>query len=216
MSLSYTTGNPNNLTGGGGASMNDIQGPFVDIKTFLTDGSGAVGDTILASPNNAAWETVTKCQQPITGLTTASWYAATNGMNQSGVGGSLTVQGLWVPPTAGDVAVAGKTTRLRLQVPWIVNSTVPGINVTWGLYPITGTSGGSSAIIVTMGTVIAGSTAAQASAGFAAGQGFATSTSFDFSAVTGAVAYIIGVTGSGSQAAASVINCEPILQMRHT
>lgn len=34
MSLSYTTGNPANLTAGATASMNDIQGPFTDIKTW--------------------------------------------------------------------------------------------------------------------------------------------------------------------------------------
>jgi hypothetical protein len=34
MSLSYTTGNPSNLTASATASMTDIQGPFTDIKTW--------------------------------------------------------------------------------------------------------------------------------------------------------------------------------------
>lgn len=33
--FSYTTGNPSNLTAGSTASMNDIQGPFTDLKTFI-------------------------------------------------------------------------------------------------------------------------------------------------------------------------------------
>jgi hypothetical protein len=34
MSLSYTTGNPSNLTAGATANMTDIQGPFTDIQTW--------------------------------------------------------------------------------------------------------------------------------------------------------------------------------------
>jgi microcystin-dependent protein len=34
----YTTGNPDNLTGGEDASMTDIQGSFVDLKEFLNSG----------------------------------------------------------------------------------------------------------------------------------------------------------------------------------
>lgn len=33
--FSFTTGNPNNLTAGANASMNDVQGPFMDLRTFL-------------------------------------------------------------------------------------------------------------------------------------------------------------------------------------
>jgi hypothetical protein len=33
--FSYTTGNPSNLVGGGTASMNDIQGPFTDLRVWV-------------------------------------------------------------------------------------------------------------------------------------------------------------------------------------
>jgi hypothetical protein len=33
--FSYTTGNPSNLTAGATANMNDIQGPFTDLRTFV-------------------------------------------------------------------------------------------------------------------------------------------------------------------------------------
>lgn len=41
MSLTYTTGNPSNLTAGATASMNDIQGPFTDIRTWANAGFSA-------------------------------------------------------------------------------------------------------------------------------------------------------------------------------
>ena len=34
----YTSGNPDNLTGGTGAAMSDIQGPFYDIRNYLNSG----------------------------------------------------------------------------------------------------------------------------------------------------------------------------------
>jgi len=38
VAFAYTTGNPNDLTGGGNAEMIDIQGSFNDIKTYLNSG----------------------------------------------------------------------------------------------------------------------------------------------------------------------------------
>lgn len=45
--FSYTTGNPSNLVGGGTASMNDIQGPFTDLRTWA---NGSVdGDNLTST-----------------------------------------------------------------------------------------------------------------------------------------------------------------------
>jgi hypothetical protein len=60
-SFSYTTGNPSNLTGGTTASMNDISGPFTDVRTFLNGGNIdstnlAAGPTLLATQQ--AWQTL--------------------------------------------------------------------------------------------------------------------------------------------------------------
>jgi hypothetical protein len=44
--FNYTTGNPSNLVGGGTASMNDIQGPFTDLRTWANgsiDGDNLTG-----------------------------------------------------------------------------------------------------------------------------------------------------------------------------
>lgn len=37
--FAYSSGDPNNLVGGGAASMGDIQGPLVDLRTFLNGGN---------------------------------------------------------------------------------------------------------------------------------------------------------------------------------
>ena len=44
--FSYSSGNPDNLTGGHAASMQDIKGPFIDIVTFL---NGNISDINLAT-----------------------------------------------------------------------------------------------------------------------------------------------------------------------
>lgn len=44
--FSYSSGDPSHLTGGQNASMADIQGPLVDIRTFL---NGGIGNSNLAS-----------------------------------------------------------------------------------------------------------------------------------------------------------------------
>lgn len=216
MSLNYTTGNPANLTGGATASMNDIQGPFTDIRTFLTDGSAAIGDTMLTSPTNAVWRTVFQLdfRAGITSLSTTPCYVGGTAIVASGSPGSA-ISGLWSPATSADVAVVSKTTRLRIRAAWGINATGPGITITWGLYPITTLAGGINNITPTLGTVIAGSTAAVASP--TAGQaGVALGTSFDFSTLSFGTDYVIGVVGSGAQAANSLVGCTAYLEMRHT
>jgi hypothetical protein len=124
-------------------------------------------------------------------------------------------QGIWVAPTASDVAITGKTTRLRLRVPYMVNATAPGITLTWGLYVVSALAGGVGSITVTLGAVVTGSTAAAVTPS-ASGPGSTTGSSFDMSLITPGSAYVIGVVGSGTQAANSVVASQPILEMRHT
>lgn len=197
--------------------MNDVQGPFVDIKTFLTDGSAAVGDTILASPSNPVWRTVVELDYRggISSLSTTASYVGGTALLPSGGGGGQAISGLWLVPTASDVAVAGKTTRLRVRVSYATNATGPGITLTWGLYPVTGLAGGVGAIVATLGTVAAGSTAAAASP-VANTSGEVKSGSFDLSGLIAGGGYVIGVVGSGAQAGNSLLACTAYLEMRHT
>jgi hypothetical protein len=50
MAFDYTTGNPNNLTGGLGANMLDIQGPFLDLKSFLNQRIAAIPTLVTNLP----------------------------------------------------------------------------------------------------------------------------------------------------------------------
>src|SRR6266545_4936483 len=54
--FSYTTGNPSNLVGGATASMNDIQGPFSDLRTFV-NGANLDGTNIAATYVEPAFST---------------------------------------------------------------------------------------------------------------------------------------------------------------
>jgi hypothetical protein len=56
MPFAYTSGNPDNLTAGGPARMQDIQGPFYDLRAYLNSaagsggGSGGVASALAAAP----------------------------------------------------------------------------------------------------------------------------------------------------------------------
>lgn len=191
-------------------------GPVGDCFDKLLAGVNLVDDTQLASPTNAVWRTVQSCHGPVgpggVALSTSLFYFGTTSLVASGGGGAATAQGIWVPPSAGDIAVVSKTTRMRLRVPFGVNGVAPGITITWGLYPVT--MSGSGAMILTLGTVVAGSTAVATTPALGTAAAPA-SAGFDFSVLV-AGAYIFGVTGSGTQAANSVVSSQPILEMRHT
>jgi hypothetical protein len=61
-----------------------------------------------------------------------------------------------------DYAISGRNTRLRLRGTVSSNATPPAITFTFGLYPVTA-SGAADTVIMTLGTVVASSTAAVAS-----------------------------------------------------
>jgi hypothetical protein len=46
MPFDYTSGNPDNLVGGGPARMQDIQGPFYDLRAYLNSAVGGGGSTV--------------------------------------------------------------------------------------------------------------------------------------------------------------------------
>lgn len=220
--FSFSTGNPSNLTGGATASMTDISGSLTDLKTFLNGGSitdtniqaAGLTDTSLASPTNAVWRTVFSINAVVSALTTTACYFQTTGGSVA-TGGFGAPVGLWVPITAGDVAVAGKTTRLRSRVSWATNAGAAGITLTWGLYLVNVLGGtAQNGVNLTLGSVIAGSTAAVASPSIDT-VGSVTGSSFDLSTLVGSQ-YVPGVVGSGSQGANSSVSFQYELQMRHT
>lgn len=58
--------------------------------------------------------------------------------------------------TAADYAVTGLTTRLRLRTWTQTNATTPGVNLTFGLYPLSST-GDTTNMTFTLGAVVAAS-----------------------------------------------------------
>lgn len=191
-------------------------GPVGDCLDKLQVGVNLVDDTQLASPTSAVWRTVAQCEygSGIAGLSTTPCYVGGSAIIASGGAGNA-VRGLWIPDSA-DIAVAGKTTRLRVRSLIIPNTINPSITITWGLYPITAISGATSAGEgLTLGTVIAGSTAALAPT--ASTPADVKGSSFDISAVTGGLGgYVLGLVGSGAQNANSNVACTTYLEMRHT
>lgn len=67
---------------------------------------------------------------------------------------------------ANDLAVAGKTTRLRVKAVITTNGTSVGVTtITVGLYPITAYAGAAAVLTQTVGAVVAGSTFAAVNPG---------------------------------------------------
>lgn len=168
------------------------------------------------SDRDANWQSIVQCdyRAGINGLSTTPCYAGGTAIIVSGSAGSA-VSGLWIP-NASDIAITGKTTHLRVRALIVPNTVNPGVTFTWGLYPISAISGATNAGEgLTLGTVIAGSTAALAPT--ASTPADVKGTSFDVSAVTGGLGgYVIGVVASGAQAATSNVACIAFLEKSYS
>lgn len=209
-SFSYTTGNPSNLVGGATASMNDIQGPFSDLRTFL-NGTLLDGTNIAATYVEPAFSTYkTHVERAsfantaiVTAATTYILYSALQGATaQSSGSGS---NGIFYFDPA-DWTAGSRSTKLRVRAQAYTNGTQTGVTSTVGLYPVSSISGGA----VTTGTVTSGSTVAFANPAInTLGQ----SNSGDFTAPV-AGHYVLGFNSSGAYAASSAINFAVQLQVR--
>ena len=116
------------------------------------------------------------------------------------------------PVVPADFAVAGLTTRFRLRVLTGVNSTAPGVDLTYGLYPVTAFAGGSGLVgPASYGTVVAGSTVTRPAP--AAGSALLDA-SGDFT-IPAPGAYQILASISGTTAAASKVEFVAELQVRN-
>jgi hypothetical protein len=110
-----------------------------------------------------------------------------------------------------DYAVAGMTTNLRVKVSVGVNSIASTQTFTFGLYPVT-MGGASGNVSYTLGTVVAGSTAAVASPAASAS---ATASSGDFALATNGY-YVLGVAITGAPPAGVAYNLAARLALHHT
>jgi hypothetical protein len=123
-----------------------------------------IADTQLISPNNAAYRSLLKAYNFISFESAAGTYilgsgSATGAPKTSG--SNLITSPAEVPPffqfAKADYEVGGKTQKLRLRAQVTTNATKPTFKYTFGLYPFT-TAGGGTELVVTLGTVVSGST----------------------------------------------------------
>lgn len=99
-----------------------------------------------------------------------------------------------IPIVAADHAVTGLTTKIRLRCNLITCAVAPGINFTYGLYPISSIGGGVGTFTFTLGTVVSGTTVTRSTP--AANSTF-TDTTSDISLPSDGV-YLFGVDFSGN------------------
>jgi hypothetical protein len=110
---------------------------------------------------------------------------------------------------AGDYAMSGRTTELRLRATLLANSAAPGITVKVGLYPVTANGGGNDKNNVTLGSVINEVTFSGIGA---SSHSVATGTAFSFPSNG---FYAIGVTTNGTLANNSLVDLTADLQVHN-
>lgn len=174
----------------------------------ITDGT--ITDTDLASPNNAAYRTVFSSAGIVAAGVTAGTYYFANQAAIASAGATTGVPNI-VPITSTDFSVANKTANMRIRAGWTTNAVAPTSTFTLGLYPITAVAGAAGNTNVTLGTVLAGSTAALVAPAASSKNQIA---STDFAVPTSDV-YVLGVTTSVATTAASSYTTFQILLQVH-
>lgn len=195
--LTYTTGNPSNLTAGATASMNDIQGPFTDIRTFLS--STNIDYSNIAAVVQSQYVTIETALAQASGLTAGTFL-----FNPAIVATTLAQAGAAAfNLDSSDYPSGTRSPKLRVLAFSMVNNTAPAISYTYGLYPIATSIGGAGSNSVTVGAVVAGSTCTITTPAANSTNNRAVSTDFSFPT---AGAYALGVVPSGSETANALLS----------
>lgn len=187
---------------------------FIDTGTSWDEiATTPVADASLDSPNNDVWRPIfTVGGSFIPGGFVAGTYALRSGFVATGASGSMYSVPIWIPPTASDVDVAGRTARVRLSTFGIVNGVAPGVTLTFGLRPITAAAG-SGDMSFTLGAAVATCVYVTPPIG---GIGRVDSSPVTLASLTGN-AYCIAVTTSGATTAAnSYLTATAALEMQHS
>jgi len=181
-----------------------------ETKTTALEARFPVKDTDIASPGNAVYRLLHQVASAFGAGTAAATYLQTLGNLTNAVNGTAVTAAPYLDPV--DFAVSGKTARYRLQAQVLTNAVAPGVNLTFGLYPVSTVKGAAGGITFNVGTVITGSTVAiNAPAKESLNQG----NSGDFTAPA-ANFYVIGCVVSGTTAASSWINTSAQLHYHAT
>ena len=127
---------------------------WVNVGTMISDGS--VTDAKLASPNNSTYKTLVRVPFTVQGSTPVGKYWAPSGaLLASGTVVTATQVGPGlIRVKASEIAVAGKTTKLRCGVIVAINATALGSSVVKvAAYPVTVAGGSTGELSLTLGTV---------------------------------------------------------------
>lgn len=171
-----------------------------------------IPDSKLASPSGSVWRTVlseTVGMYPGNTGTTAFALVA-HSLVATGVASGQVAQGYF--PSTASVAVAGKTTNLRIRAVLAVNNTAPGVNMTFALYPVSSLGGGTDQISYTLGA-LAGNGAAFTTPAAQSGTAVA-GAAFMLSGLA-SVTHVLGVSLNGAFAANSYASATVTLEMQH-
>jgi hypothetical protein len=194
-----TYGTIGNLVTGHQANIGDVNACFVDVAVWS---QGNIDATNLAT--SAKPVTLLAPYRKLHDITVVYTDALTAGTYAFGGGGTLasgvsnTVIRDAFPIVAADHSVTLLTAKLRLRASVLSNATAAAITFTFGLYPVT-VAGGADTLQFTLGTVVAGSTAAIASPTASTAT---TATGSDFSLPADGT-YALGVVTSGTVGANS-------------
>ena len=173
---------------------------FAELRSILTGAADASNLAASAKPATlmGAYRVVSEITAVVAGgLPAGPWGTSADGPS---------------PIVPADFAVAGLTTQFRLRVLTGVNSTAPGVDFTYGLYPVTGFTGGSGFVgIAGFGTVVPGSTVTRVAPSAGA---VLLDASADFTIATPG-AYQVLASISGTSAAASKVEFVAELQVRN-
>lgn len=144
-----------------------------EITNENLSGAAGITDANIASPNNSAYRALFTAMGNLGNgsgaLAAGTFFICGSSSTVSAVisPATLMVSGFTNGSTIGhppcfnlasaDHTVAGKTAKLQLRAALLSNATKPALKFTYGLYPVT-TSGPAGTFVLTLGTVVAGST----------------------------------------------------------
>ena len=188
------------LVAGTPENVNDVQDMFNDVKNVMNGNLDASNLAATAKPATlmGAYRVVSEVTGFVAGGTPAgpTGASATDGPS---------------PVVPADFVVAGLTTQFRLRVLTGINATAPGVDLTFGLYPVTGFSGGSGVVGPDFGSVLAGSTVTRSAPSALASL---VDASADFTIATPG-GYRVLVSLSGTSIAASRVEFVAQIQVRN-
>lgn len=202
----------NTVTKGVGATAGTLLQVSAGTTTWLEVGpndlSGAAESQALADiPRSANYETMRSASGRMDAVATQTLVIGENGTAApAGSLGGFSVFRLDPADWPG-----GVTPKLRIRVIVSTNATAPTSTFTFGLYPVTASAGGAAAVSVTLGAVVAGSTAVVAAPAASTPGVTAESGEFDCPA---AGAYALGVALAPSMVASSAVAARVALLSR--